>query len=311
LSLGRDGFSRSDQWVATRLGEVVNERTEPPGDVSVLALIGSGLSVYSYYFMADRILELDPDQVVVQLNLFWLSKGWHRSIDRSVLAAWLPLAWWQEALRLPLHATTLTTDRWLLYRALFTLGLVGEWHRLQREQARLAEAYWSLAAWTQRMLSSPEGLGFRLQHKLAFGARRRDMRDRATPLSARELLGPAVDGVEDDQFLLRMLDALLGRLHDADISAVVYVPPHNVEHLDGLGLLNREGLDRTLAAIESVVHRRGGRFVDLHDEFADEGFRDFLDHYVDSPEREGSLLIAEKLAPEVLEAYWRHKRMTR
>jgi hypothetical protein len=52
-----------------------------------------------------------------------------------------------------------------------------------------------------------------------------------------------------------------------------------------------------------VVRRRGARFVDLHDQFPDAAFRDYLDHYVENPDWEGSRLIAEKLAPHVLENY--------
>jgi hypothetical protein len=66
--------------------------------------------------------------------------------------------------------------------------------------------------------------------------------------------------------------------------------------------MKREGLDRTLAQIAAVVGRRGASFVDLHDALPDAAFRDYLDHYVDGPDLQGSRLIAERLAPQVFDS---------
>jgi hypothetical protein len=301
LSVGPLGFLNSKGWVSTHLGGLVNAGIEHPRRVSMVPIIGSGLSVYSYYFMSDRIIEFVPDAVVVQFNLFWLSEHWHRSLDRTVMAAWLPLSWWREAVALPLHLTTLTTDRWILYRSLQELGLFDLWYQVQREQARLPDAYWNLATWIQESARSPAGLDFRKDHKWRIAVRHRDKRNRATPLAARQQFEPALNGIEGDHFALRVLDALLGRLENAGIPVLVYLPPHNVEHLETLGLMNREGLDTTVARIEAVVRRRGASFVDLHDQLPDAAFRDYLDHYVDDSELEGSRLIAEQLAPQVLD----------
>jgi hypothetical protein len=267
----------------------------------MVPLIASGLTIYSYYFMCDRIIELDPEEVVLQFNLFWLSEGWHRWVDRTVFAAWLPFAWWRDAVTLPLHVTSLTIDRWILYRAILKLGLLDVWHRVQREQVRLAEAYWNLATKIQNTAESPDGIEFRQLHSLLRGARQIDERNRATPLLARRLFTEAGDGIGEDHFSLLVLDAMLRRLEDADIPVLVYVPPHNIEHLEEIGFLERHGLDRTLAAIEAVAQRRGARFADLHDAFRDAAFRDYLDHYVESPDWEGSRMVAEKLAPLVLD----------
>lgn len=124
-------------------------------------------------------------------------------------------------------------------------------------------------------------------------------------------MGEALDGAGSDHFALVMLDALLGRFAKANIPALVFVPPHNVEQLDKLGILNREGLDRTLAGIAEVARRNDARFIDLHARFPDAAFRDYLDHFVDEPGQEGSRLIAEELAPDVLREYRARQRKGR
>lgn len=303
LSLGSGGFTRAQQWVPTQLGKILESRTRSREEVEVVPLVWTGLSIFSYYFMSDRVIATEPDDVIVQFDLFWLSESWHRKLDRTVLSALLPLSSLREAVTLPLHVSSLTTDRWILYRALFSLGLLDAWEWVQREQARLPGAYWNLAEWTQVSVGVPTGLAYRNIHRQRFANSSVDDRGRATLRTARDLMGEALDGADADHFALVMLDALLGRFANANIPALVFVPPHNVEHLAELGILDREGLDQTLARIRDVAQHRGARFIDLHDLFPAAGFRDYLDHFVDEPGREGSKLIARELAPEVLRTY--------
>jgi hypothetical protein len=71
------------------------------------------------------------------------------------------------------------------------------------------------------------------------------------------------------------------------------------------GVLDVAGLARTLEAIEQVVVENGGAFVDLHDSFATEAFRDAPGHLVYEGHAlydgfDGPTRLAEKLAPHVL-----------
>jgi hypothetical protein len=109
-----------------------------------------------------------------------------------------------------------------------------------------------------------------------------------------------MDGVEDDHPVIRMLAATIRTFRRADIHVIAYVTPTNVEHIESLGLLDREGLGRTLAVIERAVRENGGEFADLHALFPDEVFSDPPGHFVYEGEIDGPALLARALAPRVV-----------
>jgi hypothetical protein len=99
--------------------------------------------------------------------------------------------------------------------------------------------------------------------------------------------------------MLRMLGATVGVFEESGIPTLVYAVPANLEHLERLGLLQREGLARTLAAARTQVEANGGSFVDLHDIFPDSMFRDVGGHLYFEEPRDGPAQLAAQLAPHV------------
>jgi hypothetical protein len=116
---------------------------------------------------------------------------------------------------------------------------------------------------------------------------------------ARAVLGAALRGAEFHHPVLRMLGATVGVFQESGIPTLVYAVPVNLDHLERLGLLQREGLARTLAAARAQVEARGGSFVDLHDIFPDSMFRDAGNHLYFEPPRDGPAQLAGQLAPHV------------
>ena len=229
-----------DTSIPVRLGQKLAE-AQPGGlAVELVAYTGPGLGLFSHYFLSQRVIDREPDQIVLAVNLRSFSKRW-RADERSQLAGWLPAEGWPEALALPLHAVEVSADRLFFYRALVALGAFDAWHWLQREQVRLAYAYWSAARWLQAAARVENGLAFRMLHKQAELRRDKTSAFRATPYAARTLLGPALRGLAPDDPALEVLDALLRRFEAAGIAVLVYVAPINVEHLSSIGAYDRTG----------------------------------------------------------------------
>jgi hypothetical protein len=287
-----------DTSIPARLAQNLADARPGGPEVDLVAYTGPALGLFSHYFLSQRVIDREPDQIVLGLNLRWFSKRW-RADERSQLAGWLPAERWPEALALPLHAAGVSADRLFFYRTLVALGAFDAWHWLQRQQVRLAYAYWSAARWLQAVAGVEEGLAFRMLHKQAELRRDKTAAFRATPYAARTLLGPALQGLDPDDPALEVLDALLRRFAQAGIPVLVYVAPINVEHLSSIGAYDPQGMARTSARIEAVSRRRGAAFLDLHDLLPDAAFADHLDHLVQDAEPEGSRAVAERLAPLV------------
>jgi hypothetical protein len=297
LAIDRKG---PDTSIPARLAQ--NLANARPGGLAVelVAYTGPAFGLFSHYFLSQLVIDREPDQIVLAVNLRSFSKRW-RADERSQLAGWLPMERWPEALALPLHAVEVSADRLFFYRALVALGAFDAWHWLQRQQVRLAYAYWSAARWLQTTARVEKGLAFRMLHKQAELRRDKTSALRATPYAARTLLGPALQGLALDDPALEALDVLLRRFEEAGIAVLVYVAPINVEHLSSIGAYDPQALARTSARIEAVSQRRGATFLDLHDLLPDAAFADHLDHLVQDVEPEGSRTVADRLAPLVAE----------
>ncbi len=298
-SLAIDGRP-PDTSIPVRLGQNLADARPAGLAVELVAYTGPALGLFSHYFLSQRVIDREPDQIVLAVNLRSFSKRW-RADERPQLAGWLPAERWPEALALPLHAVGVSADRLFFYRALVVLGAFDAWYRLQREQVRLTNAYWSAARWLQAAARGEDGLKFRLVHKLAELKRDKTSAFRATPYATHTLLGPALRGLAPDDPALEVLDALLRRFEEAGIAVLVYVAPINVEHLSSIGAYDPQGMARTSARIEAVSRRRGAAFLDLHDLLPDAAFADHLDHLVQDVEPEASGAVADRLAPLVAE----------
>ncbi len=290
-------------WVSNTLARTIGQDPGLGKSIAPMGIVYTGLSVYSHFFMSDRILELEPNTVVLEFNLFYFSKWW-LARERKQFVGWLPTRTWSDALRLPLYEIGLSTDRILYYRALLSARQFDSWRWVEQQQARAANGYWSLAEYLEDGSSSPAIQPSRNAHRREFLKKRAvhtPAGPRATAFYADQLLGKALRGVELDHPALQVLSTFLSMMQREGIQTITFVPPHNIDRLESLGLANDEGLKKTLAAIERTVAESGGTFVDLHDLLSDKYFRDNMDHLSGAGSPNASQLIADRLAPFVLE----------
>jgi hypothetical protein len=264
--------------------------------VRLRSVVGSGLGLFSQYFLSDRVLERQPDQVVLGLNLRWFSQLWF-NLEREQLAGLLPARHWSVAAALPLARAGVTADRLVFYRAVMAARGLRAWDWLQREQVRALRATVALAERLQAASPFPDGLDYRVRHRFRRAAR--DGVARATREAARRQLGRVLAGLPQNDPGLRVLDAVLEAYRAAGIPVLVYVAPLNVEHLRGLGVLDETGLARSLARIEALARARGADFLDLHALLGDAFFKDALDHLVTAPLAEGPRRVAAALLPHL------------
>jgi hypothetical protein len=270
-------------------------RAERGGEVRVWRVAGLGLDPFGHWCLSDGIARAAPAQVVVELDLAHLSRGWQR--ERPQLAALVGPGRWLEAARLPLHDVGVSADRLLFYAALRGAGAWPAWNALERAQARAALAYWRAGEALQARSPWPGGMDYRraLERREIARTRVADRR-RASAEWARTLYGPALAGAAPAAPALRFLAALLARYRAAGLPVLVYVNPLNVEHLRALGVHDGAGLARTLEAAERVARGGGAAFLDLHDLLPDAAFGDEMDHLDPQAPVQGARRLAERLA---------------
>lgn len=283
-----------DRSIPVQLMQALMASAGSASDLRLRRVVGSGLGLFSQYFLSSAVAERRPDQVVLALNLHWFSQVWY-SLEREQLAALLPVRSWPTALRLPLARADVTADRLLLYRSLLRGGGFRAWLWLQRQQVRALHAKAALAEWLQAASPFPNGLGYQVQHR--YWALARDGAARATRGAIRRQLGSVLAGLPAGDPGLRVLDAVLATYEAGGIPVLLYVAPLNVDHLRELGVLDEAGLARTLARIEAVARAHGAEFLDLHDLLEDACFRDSIDHLSHDDAAEGPHRVAMALFP--------------
>jgi hypothetical protein len=292
-------LSPPDRSVPTRLRALLRAEGALAGG-QLHRLAAPGMGGFSHYFLSEVFAALQPDLVILSVNLRWFSRAWNRA-ERAVLVGWLPVRRWPEAASLPLHAVGVTADFALLQRALVASGAVTGWYRLRREQVRVVHGRERLEERLQAWVGQRAGTRYRALHAAAERGRLVS-RGRITPLNARRLLGAVFQGISADNPTLNALDRLIARFRAAGAHCLVYAAPLNVEHLRRLGVYDARGVERSIAGLEAVVRRHGGTFLDLHDLLADVDFADFSDHLKLDAEYDVSTRVARALVPGVLEA---------
>jgi hypothetical protein len=290
-------------------GRTVPDRLQErlPFHVASLGVPGSG--PFEYYFLASEIAGADPDLVVIGVNLDHFSHAWQGAYSRPQLAGLIGAERLGEALMLPLHWTGLTTDRLLFYIGLVEAGGYEPWYWLTLRQAQMGRARQQLEAWLQ-------GSGYVARNDTGDDTPERLFRqavDRRTiervftgpdihryrEDALREHYAVTLAGIPNDHPVLRVLAATVAGFRDRDVDVLVYAVPLDVEYLAEQGLLDRDGLDRTVSTLANAVIRNGGIFADLHALFETEVFRDAPGHLVFEGDIDGPALLAEALAPSI------------
>lgn len=292
-SLAMDPYP-PDISIPVQLERMLAERAQ------LTTLIRGALGLFSQYFLSQRVAELQPDRILLAVNMQSFSARYLR-IERAEIAGWLPARAWPQALGFPLEKVGVTTDRLLLYKSLLATGRLRDWRWVQQEQARAVSGWEALGESLQRASGLPDGLEHFEQHKQA--RRNRDFaptqENRPSEAFARELLTPVLDGLSPDHYGLRLLDAMLGTWAAAGVPVLVYVSPMNVEFVRGIGVYDARGVAESLARIHEVAERNGASFMDLHALLGDASFRDSLDHIRHDRGPGGSREVALRLAAEL------------
>jgi len=292
--------------VPDRVQQAIDAHEPRRGRIHVAPLAMSGAGPFDYYFLADRIAGARPDLVVIGLNLDHFSAAWKGAYSRPQLAALIEPARLVEALSLPLHWTGLTTDRLLFYIGVVQAGGYDAFYWLTLRQAQVGRARTRFERWMQGGGEDTPEQGFSDradEHTLArifTGPEIRHYRRAGLLEHYQETLA----GLEPDHPVVRVLAATVQRFRSDDVAVLVYLAPIEVSWLESQGVLDRDGLARTIAVVRQAIESSGGEFADLHDRLPADAFRDAPGHLVVPQEGEdgidGPLLVAEALAPLVI-----------
>jgi hypothetical protein len=316
----RDSEQTTDTWdvaylgdsmlIGNRPGRRVPDQLQGAVDriggttpIRVHSFAERGTGPFDFYFIADRLADAQPDQVIIPFNLAALSESWRAAFARPRLSGLLPPSRLGEALALPLEPIGLTADRLLSSVAVVWAGAEGPWRNLVARQAQLGPAHRQVAALVAT------GLGSDAEQRFALAAFRYPETLRRLPGGRRSnqngiahRYGRALGGVGPDFPALQLLGAAIRVLSERGIQVLVYANPTNVRHIEAQGSANPKGLARTLASTEAVAEREGARFLDLHDLLPDAGFRDLAGHLQANERIDGPALLAERIAPIVVES---------
>lgn len=297
--------------VPERLEQAIQATRGRRPRVEVLSVAAPGMGPFDYYLVADEIAEARPDQVILPFNLAALSEGWRGTFSRPELAGWVRPARIVEALGLPLEWIGLTTDRMLFYMAIVRSGTSPLWQEFLRQQARLGRARTIATTTLEKRVGSTASIRFgtaRFRYSDSINVietkkpGKPGKRKRLSAGGARRRYGPALDGVDENNAVVRVLAAAVSRFREDDIRVLVYANPTNVASLEEVGVLEGGGLEQTLDVIGAAVRGAGGEFADFHALLPDEGFRDAAGHFnVRGTDPDGPELLGNALAPLVLD----------
>ena len=284
----------SRDWVTTVLRHGLQRRI-PKARAKVFAFTFSGMHPSEYYYLSSSISEGSPDAAVIVFNLASFDRSWIGGTSHGQLAGWVAPGMIPEMLFMPLHWMGISLDELLLYVITVQLGLGDFWIGAAEKQEKLRELY---DDWTESFGKPPEViLGVQVRKVWNLSSKPH----RPTPYYVRQRWGDALDGVDPDHPILSIYGSTVEKYRALDIPVWVYITPINLEYFDTLQMLDREGLDHTIASIRQVVEANGAQLIDLHDLLPDAGFRDATGHYtVDSPV-DGTLILGEALADAISE----------
>jgi hypothetical protein len=299
--------------VPDRLKEAVEQTRGRRPRLNVVSLAAPGMGPFDYYFVADLVARAHPDQVILPFNLAALSDPWRGTFSRPELAGWLAPARVPNALTLPLEWVGLTTDRLFFYVGIVQSGGERLWRGTVKQQARLGRARTLVASRLEKSFRSTALMNFGTarfrysdKRNVIRGYPAKDgkpgRRKRLTRFGLRQRYGPALDGIRPGNPAVEVLAAAVRRFRRDGIRVLVYASPANIANMETGGVLDEEGLQKTLEVIAGAVRAEGGEFADFHALLPDEAFRDAAGHFsVKANLPDGPLLLGRALAPLVVE----------
>jgi len=260
------------------------------GEIRLHNVSEMGFDIYTHYLVSSLAGELDPERVLIAVNLGLWSRNRGR---QSELVALLPAGRWSETLFLPLHETGVTMADLLTNRLVYLSGGLGLQAQLQTAQIRLQRETDALAEWINSRAGTPGLSALRKQrHDQMMLLLRRP--DKAL---AEQTLAPILAGLTPDDARLVVLEATVGHFRDRGAQVLVFVQPINHEHLTTLGVYDAAPIMASIEQIRRTVDRQGADFLDLHALLPDASFRDSGDHLDYRDPTKPAEQVARKLQP--------------
>lgn len=248
---------------------------------------GGGWGAYRQFIHAALVLDAQPDLVMLSFNMRALSPWWTGYIA-SDEARFIGPAHIPRAFFLPLQRVGITADQLIYLVAV--------------RQSPFYEPWKSMRALQNAMNRAREDLGARLSAAAATEvllAPSDWLLDFPIGDTKRALVG-AFAGATPEHPMLKMLDASVRAFRRAGVSVVVFVMPVNLERYEDAGLLDQDGLARSLASVEEVALGAGATFSKMHDRFDRARFADLVGHLDSRGENSGAQLLALDLRQIIL-----------
>jgi hypothetical protein len=289
-----------------RLSEATKRQARGRPPIRIYPLAAMGMTPFDFYFLADKIVEASPDQIIVPFNLASFSESWRDRFPRTELAGWVSPSRIPEVLTQPVAYIGLTTDRLLAYQVTArSLGLE-RWRFSQAAQARLEKGRLALELWGSSWQRPNPVATFRRNYWSYAGARLLLPKQNRYNSSGMEMHhGGAFAGQTPSNAVIHIFGEALRIFQEANIPVLVYVVPMNHEHSRTVGVFDAAGLRQTLESVSDTAHRHGAEILDLHRLFPDRGFSDAPGHFTYDAAADGGIdgprIVARQLAPRIVE----------
>ena len=234
-----------------------------------------GMTIFSHYFLNAQIADVGAEKVIIGFNMNWFSRPAHH--QPLGLEGFLPVDQWFAAMQLPLGPLGVTAADIVSAGIVDQLGLRPARQHLQELQGDFYLAYRQFVRNFQKLAGAPRGMA---------GARgSRQLRLLHTPpgtrlerVSVREMAGPVLAGLTENEPGLQVLEELILRLRRGGTEVLVLAQPMNVAYLREVGVVDEAALEESIRQLRNAAESNGADFLDLHDALPNEAFRDHRDH---------------------------------
>lgn len=262
-----------------------------------------GAGVTQYAFLSDVVAGYQPDLVVWQISFFQLTDRWTRENGAPELVGFVDADRLPALLAMPFERYRLSLADILLQQSIARLGL-HDLHTLVREaQIRFGHIrdVAEDALDPNARGNKPEKRAQLLQRQSYLGRHREPgPRVRYSAHGERVHFEDTLEGLDEDDPLLRLLGWGIRPLTERGIDVLVYLNPTNIENLERVGVYDEAGLARTVDALRATVESNGAHFLDLHAMLSDEAFLDAAGHFDENEHLDAPRFVVSQVSEAML-----------
>jgi len=275
-------------------------RKRPWVEVANAAAPGGGITQVA--FLADEVAAFEPDLVIWQLSFFQFTDRWTNRNGAPELVGFVHAERLPEILAMPFQKFRLSLSDILLQQAIVRLGLHDVHRSLRESQLRFGH----MRALVEDALNPNRGRKpeARAQLRRGRGYMRRhidaSVANRYSAHGERVHFGRALDGLEPDDPKIQLLASGIRAFKDEGVDVLVYLNPTNLEHVRNVGVLDDEGIAKTVATIRNTVEANGAHFLDMHGMLGDQAFADAAGHFRDDDEKPVPRIVTTRVAEAML-----------